>query len=53
VEPREDGYALNRRLFYEAVRQEFESYLKELRDPGSLELREKFKDQMNHICEKT
>lgn len=53
VEPHEDGYVLNRTLFYEAVKQEFESYLKELRDPGRLELRKKFKEKMNDICQKT
>lgn len=53
AEPREDGYALNRTLFYDAVKQEFESYLKELSDPGSLELRQKFKEKMNHLCETT
>src|SRR5258708_6547179 len=53
AEPREDGYVLNRTLFYQAVKQEFESYLKELRDPVNLELRKKFKEKMNHICETT
>jgi hypothetical protein len=51
--PLDDGYAVNRTLFYEAVKQEFESYLKELGDPGSLELRQKFKEKMNHIYETT
>lgn len=53
AELQDDGYALNRTLFYEAVKQEFESYLKELNDPGSLKLREQFKGKMNHICETT
>jgi hypothetical protein len=56
VERREDGYALNRTLFYEAVKQEFESYLRELNDtdnPANHERRGKFETQMNDICEKT
>ena len=51
AEPLNDGYVLNRTLFYEAVKREFESYLKELTDPGSLEPRQKFKEEMNRICE--
>lgn len=52
----QDGYALNRTLFYEAVKEEFGLYLKELNDPGNPanhELREKFKKQMNDICKET
>lgn len=50
VEPHEDGYALNRTLFYRAVKQEFESYLGELRAPCNFELREKFKTKISGIC---
>lgn len=50
AEPREDGYALNRTFFYEAVKQEFESYLKELRDPSNNELRNRFRKKMGDIC---
>jgi len=46
----EDGYALNRSLFYEAVKKEFESYLQELRDPAKKELRQRFKEKMDDIC---
>jgi hypothetical protein len=46
----EDGYALNRSLFYEAVKKEFESYLQELRDPAKKELRQRFKDKMDDLC---
>ncbi len=53
VEAREDGYALNRTLFYNAVRQEFGAYLKELNDPTNHKLREIFKKQMNDICMET
>ena len=45
-----DGYVLNRTLFYEAVKQEFESYLRELRDPANAKLRQRFKKKMNDIC---
>ena len=50
VELREDGYALNRTLFYESVKQEFESHLVELGDPANGELRERFKKKTNDIC---
>src|SRR5712691_8700083 len=53
VEPQEDGYALNRTMFYEAVKQEFESYLTDLRDPANGKLRERFKKKMNDICKET
>lgn len=56
VETQEDGHALNRTLFYEGIKQEFASYLKELNDvagPCNHELREKFRKQMNDVCEKT
>ena len=49
VEPLEDGYALNRTMFYEAIKKEFASYLKDLHDPSS-KLRGRFKKKMNDIC---
>ncbi len=52
----QDGYALNRTLFYEAVKEEFGLYLKELNNPANPanhELREKFKKQMRDICKET
>jgi hypothetical protein len=49
VQPLEDGYVLNRTMFYEAVKQEFESYLNDLRDPTNAKLRETFKGKMSDI----
>jgi hypothetical protein len=46
----EDGYALNRSLFYDAVKKEFETYLRELRDPANKELRQRFKKKMDDLC---
>lgn len=53
VTPLEDGYVLNRTMFYEAVKQEFESYLKNLRDPAKRNLRQRFKQKMDDICEES
>jgi hypothetical protein len=53
VQHEEDGYALNRTLFYEAVKKEFDSYLSALRDPSNAKLRERFKKKMSHICKKS
>jgi hypothetical protein len=53
VAAHEDGYALNRTLFYDAVEREFGSYLKELSDPAKDELRKQFIAQMNSICTNT
>ena len=47
-----DGYALNRSVFYAAVKKEFESYLRELRDPANKELRQRFKAKMDDLCGK-
>lgn len=49
----EDGYALNRTMFFEAVKQEFQSYLENLRDPAKGELRNRFKKKMNDICKES
>lgn len=49
VAPEEDGFALNRGLFYAAVKQECESYLRELRDPTNRALRQRFKKKMADI----
>jgi len=46
----EDGYALNRTLFYAAVKKEFESYLSELRNPANTDLRQRFRAKMNDLC---
>jgi len=53
VAPEEDGFALNRNLFYEAVKKEFESYLRELRDPTNASLREAFKRKMEALRKAT
>ena len=47
-----DGFALNRSLFYAAVRREFESYRKELRDAANPDLRKRFKKKMDVLCGK-
>jgi hypothetical protein len=50
VAQEEDGYALNRSLFYAAVEEEFASYLRELRDPANKEPRQRFKEKMDELC---
>jgi hypothetical protein len=52
VATEQDGYILNRCPFYEAVKQEFESYLSELRDPSNRDSRKRFREQMSQICKK-
>lgn len=51
--PEEDGFALNRSLFYAAVQKDFESYLRELRDRTKEDLRKRFKEKMDDLCRKT
>lgn len=53
VEQEQDGYALNRTLFYEAVKKEFDEYLSSLRDPVNGKLRGRFKKKMNDICKES
>jgi hypothetical protein len=53
VSKEDDGYILNRVPFYEAVKQEFESYLRQLRMPFKTELRVMFKKQMSEICKES
>ncbi len=53
VAQEEDGYALNRTLFYTALKAEFESYLRDLRDPSQKELRQWFKKRMDDLSRKT
>lgn len=53
VAPLEDGHALNRTMFSEAVKQEFQSYLRDLRNPANGNLRERFKMKMNDICKES
>ena len=52
VKPLDDGFVLNRTLFYEAVKQEFESYLRDLREPTG-NSRVKIQEKMNNICEES
>src|SRR5438445_47194 len=42
-------YILNRSLFLRALRKEYASYLKDLRNPRNTELREEFLRRMNKI----
>lgn len=53
VAKEQDGFALNRTLFYDAVKQEFESYLQELRDPSNEALRQRFEKKMTDIFKET
>lgn len=53
VAKEEDGFALNRTLFYAAVKKEFNAYLRELRLPTNEVLRNRFKERMQRLCEKT
>lgn len=53
AESEDDGFALNRTLFYSALKSEFESYLRELRDPSNDDLRKRFKKKMSELCKKT
>jgi len=53
VAPEEDGFALNRTLFYRALKDEFESYLQELHDPSNEGLRQRFRKKMNDLCKET
>ncbi len=45
-------YVLNRTAFYEAVKAEFEEYLRELRDPQNTALRKRFIEKMDDIVKK-
>jgi hypothetical protein len=51
--PEGDGNALNRGLFYAALKLEFESYLQELRDPRNAERRMRFRKKMNDVSRET
>ncbi len=51
-ERQESRYALNRTMFYQALRQEFDSYLRDLRIPNNLALRKNFVEKMDNIVEK-
>ena len=49
VQPEDDGYALNRTLFYDAIKSEFATYLHELRNPTNGERRKRFLKKMNDL----
>jgi hypothetical protein len=51
VAPEGDGFALNRSLFYKAVRGEFDAYLRDLGEPSNALLRDRFKKKMNDLYE--
>ena len=53
VDKEGDGFALNRGLFYAAIKQEFDSYLQELRDPNKKPLRTSFKQKMDKLVQET
>jgi hypothetical protein len=44
------GYALNRGLFCAALKNEFQEYVKELRDPKSTDLRSRFRKKMDDLA---
>ncbi|MGA9185134.1 MAG: hypothetical protein WBZ32_07540 [Candidatus Acidiferrales bacterium] len=45
-------YVLNRTMFYQALRQEFDSYLGDLGNSNNVELRKSFVEKMDNIVEK-
>ena len=49
---RVDGQKMtvNRTKFHDALKKEFDAYLKDLADSLQLQLRENFRKKMNHIC---
>lgn len=52
VEKEDDGFALNRNLFYAAIKKEFECYLEDLRHPSDDKLRNRFRKKMNELQKK-
>jgi hypothetical protein len=50
VQPRGQGFALNRTDFCQALKREFDNYLEELRDPGNTQLRDRFVEKMNDVA---
>lgn len=48
-----DGYALNRTLFYQALKTEFEGYIKELRDPTNSTLRSRFVKKLTDVVKES
>jgi hypothetical protein len=53
VAAEEDGFALNRTLFYEAIKNEFNGYIEELRNPANTDLRNRFVAKMHQLSAKT
>jgi hypothetical protein len=43
----QDGFALNRTLFYDVIKKDFESYLQELREHSNSAMWQRFKKKMN------
>jgi hypothetical protein len=52
VDVRKNGeMIINRTKFHLLLRQEFDKYLNELRDPGKIRLRANFRKKMDYICQ--
>jgi len=49
--PHGDGYIIDVRRFHKCVRQSMNDYLTELKDPGSVELRQSLWTKMQRICD--
>jgi hypothetical protein len=49
VDQRGNGYTLNRKTFYRALKQEFSRYVSDLRNPANVNLRKRFVKKMNDI----
>ena len=45
-----EGLIIDRNLFHQQLKQEFEKYIQELGDPSNSQLRQKFKKKMDYIC---
>lgn len=50
IAKKQDGYVLNRTLFYKAITKEFEIYLRELHESLNKELRARFRKKMQDVC---
>jgi hypothetical protein len=48
-----NGFALNRTLFYDALKEEFQCYLEELRTPSNQDLRDRFKKKLGDVVKAT
>lgn len=52
VAPEQDGFALNRTLFCDALKTEFDNFIDALRNPENQDLRAHFKSRMDRLAEK-